>query len=82
MRRHRQNEEDEGNQHHSAGNEVGGGKREMLRQHATREDADAKSQIPRSQISRSGRASLGVGAEIDEECVERGERRTETQATT
>lgn len=82
MRRHRQNEEDEGNQHHCAGDEVGGGEGEMLRQHAAREDADTQAEVPGGEIGGSGRAALGVGAEIDEECVERRERRSKAQATT
>ena len=82
MRRHHNNEKDQGHQHRGGSNQIGSGKGEMLGQHTTGEDADAQTEVPGGEIGGGGSASLGVGAEIDEECVERGERRTETQATT
>ena len=54
----------------------------MLRQHTSREDADAQSQIPSGEIGGCSGAALGVGGKIDEQGIERRERHAEAQAAT
>ena len=78
---HHKNEEEQRNENGGRGYEIGGSKGKMLCQQAAREDADAQTKVPRSEIRGSGRATLGIGGQVDEQRVERGEGRAETQAT-
>ena len=82
MRSHHEDKENQGNQHRAGSHKICGGKREVLSQHAAGEDADAQTEIPSCEVGGSGGAALGVGAEIDEQGVEGGECRTETQTAT
>ena len=80
MRRHHNDEEDEGNEYRTRSHQIGCRKREMLRQHTAREDADTQTQVPSSEISRGSRAALRIRTEVNEQGVERGEGGTKAQA--
>lgn len=82
MRRHHEDEEDKGDAHRTRSHQIGRGKREMLRQHATRKDADTQTEIPRGKVGGGSRATLGVGTQVDEQGVERREGCPEAQAAT
>ena len=54
----------------------------MFGQHAAREDADAKTQVPCGEIGRRGRATLRIGTQVDKQGIKGRERCSKAQPTT
>ena len=81
MRRNNKNKENQRYQHRCRSHQIGRRKREMLRQHTAREDADAETQIPSGEVGGCGRATLSMGTQVDEQSIEGWESRAETQTT-
>ena len=81
MRCYNNNKENERHQHRGRCHQISRRKREMLRQHSTGENANAKAQIPSGEIGGSGRAPLGIGAKVDKQGIERRKSRPKTQTT-
>ena len=81
MRCHHKHAKHQRHKHRPRGNEVGRREREMLRQHSARKDANAETQVPGGEIGGRGRAALSMGAQVDEQGIERREGRAESQST-
>ena len=81
MRRYNDDKKDKRHQHRGRRYEIGRREREMFSQHTARENADAETQVPCGEIGGCGGATLHIGAQVDEQGVERWECRTKAQTT-
>ena len=82
MRRYNDDKKDERHQYRSRSHQISRREREMIGKHATREDADAETQVPCGEIGGRGRAALRIGTQIDEQGIESRKRRAKAQTTT